>query len=93
MSDTLDLMRNRLNAVIMEGAAALDDERLRHEQQLASALESLSQDSACQAAYRDGRGDERRRCLALIDDHLLTLKRTGIQVLALESLRSAVEGA
>jgi hypothetical protein len=32
------------------------------------------------------------RCLALIDDHLRTLNRTGVNALALEALRSAVEG-
>ena len=92
MTDTLDQIRKRLCAVIAEAALELDLERSQHEQQLASALESLSQDSACQGAYRDGRSEERMRCLALIDDHLLTLKRTSHQVTALESLRDAVKG-
>jgi hypothetical protein len=92
MTDTLDNIRRRLNAVIADAAAELDLERSQHEQQLATALESLSQDGACQGAYRDGRSDERVRCLALIDDHLLTLKRTSHQVTALESLRDAVRG-
>lgn len=93
MSSTLDNMRRGLNALIAEGAAALDAERLRHERQLASAMEALSQESAVRAAYADGRSDERSRCLALINDHLRTLNRTGINALALEALRDAVEGA
>lgn len=92
MSDTLDNIRRRLNAVIAEAAEELDAERYAHERQLATALESLSQDGACQAAYRDGRSDERGRCLALIDDHLHCLSRTGVQVTALEALRVAVAG-
>ena len=92
MTDTLDNIRRRLNAVIADAAAELDAERSQHEQQLATALESLSQDGACQGAYRDGRSDERMRCLALIDDHLRTLNARGINALALEALRSAVEG-
>ena len=54
-SNTLDNFHRRFNAFIAEAAAELDAERLAHEQRLASALESLSQDGACQAAYRDGR--------------------------------------
>jgi hypothetical protein len=92
MTDTLDNFRKRINVFIADAAAQLDAERYAHEQQLASALESLSQDSACQAAYADGRSEERSRCLALIDDHLSTLKRTGVQTMALESVRSAVKG-
>lgn len=93
MSDTLGNIQKRINSFIAEAAAELDAERLAHEQQLASALESLSQDGACQAAYRDGRSDERGRCLALIDDHLHCHKRTSMNTMSLESLRSAVAGA
>ena len=93
MSSTLENMRRGLNALIAEGAAALDAERLRHEQELAQHMESLSQDGAVRAAYADGRSDERNRCLAMIDDHLRTLNRTGINALALEALRDAVKGA
>ena len=92
-SNTLDNFHRRFNAFIAEAAAELDAERLAHEQRLASALESLSQDGACQAAYRDGRSDERGRCLALIDDHLQCHKRTSLSTMSLESLRSAVAGA
>jgi hypothetical protein len=91
--DTLNNIRKRLNQIIADAAEELDAERLAHEQQLASALKSLSQDSACQAAYADGRSEERSRCLALIDDHLLNLKRGGLQAIALKAVRSAVKGS
>lgn len=92
-SDTLGDMRRRLNALIAEAADALDAERLHHEQLLIAALESLSQDAAVRGAYADGRSDERQRCLAMISDHLRTLNREGVNALALEALRSAVEAA
>ena len=92
MSNTLDNVRKRLEVVIHEAAANVEAERFHREQQLARAMEHLSQESACQAAYREGRSEERMRCLALIDDHLLTLKRSSHQVIALESLRDAVKG-
>lgn len=93
MSDTLGDMRKRFNTMIEEAADALDLERQQHEQQLVSAMESLSQDAAVRCSYADGRSDERRRCLAMIDDHLRTLNRDGINALALKALRSAVEDA
>jgi hypothetical protein len=90
MSDTLDNVRKRLEVVIHEAAANVEAERFHREQQLARAMENLNQESACQAAYREGRRDERYRCQCLIDDHLSTLQRGGISALALESLRETV---
>jgi hypothetical protein len=90
MSDTLDNVRKRLEVVIHEAAADLEAERFHREQQLARAMENMSQESACQAAYRDGRRDERHRCQCLIDDHLATLQRGGMNAMALQALRKTV---
>lgn len=92
MSDTIEQMRKRLNAVIADAAEQLQLEKVGQERILVSALESISQDSAVRGAYADGRSEERMRCLALIDNHLRVLSRSGINALALEALRSAVEG-
>ena len=92
MSDTIEQMRKGLNALISEAYMKLQAEKAGQEQILVSALEGLSQESAVRGAYADGRSDERMRCLALIDDHLRTLNDRGINALALEALRSAVEG-
>ena len=92
MSDTIEQMRKGLNALISEAYMKLQAEKAGQEAILVSALEGLSQESAVRGAYADGRTDERMRCLALIDDHLRTLNRTGINALALDALRSAVEG-
>ena len=90
MSNPLEIARQRLEAIISDAAADLDAVQQQREQQLAQAMESLSQESACQAAYRDGRQDERHRCLCLIDDHLHTLRRGGMNAMALEALRKTV---
>jgi hypothetical protein len=92
MSDTIDQMRKRLNAVIADASEQLQLEKAGQEQILIDSLNGLSQESAVRGAYVDGRSDERMRCLALIDDHLRTLNRTGVNALALEALRLAVEG-
>jgi hypothetical protein len=90
MSDPLEIARQRLEAIISDAAHGIEAAQQQREQQLAQAMESLSQESACQAAYRDGRQDERHRCLCLIDDHLHSLRRGGMNYLALEALRKTV---
>jgi hypothetical protein len=90
MSNPLEIARQRLEAIISDAAANIDAVQQQREQQLAQAMENLSQESACQAAYRDGRQDERHRCLCLIDDHLHTLRRGGMNAIALEAVRKVV---
>jgi hypothetical protein len=92
VSDTIEQMRKGLNALISEAYAKLQAERAGQEAILINALDGLSQESAVRGAYADGRSDERMRCLAMIDDHLRTLNDRGINALALEALRSTVEG-
>jgi len=92
MSDTIEQMRKRLNAVIADASQQLQAEKAGQEAILINALDGLSQESAVRGAYADGRTDERMRCLAMIDYHLRTLNDKGINSLALEALRSAVEG-
>jgi hypothetical protein len=92
MSDTIEQMRKGLNALISEAYAKLQAEKAGQEAILINALDGLSQESAVRGAYADGRSDERMRCLAMIDDHVRTLNDRGINALALEALRSTVEG-
>jgi len=92
MSDTIEQMRMRLNAVIVDASQQLQLEKAGQEAILINALDGLSQESAVRGAYADGRTDERMRCLAMINDHLRTLNDRGINDLALEALRLAVEG-
>ena len=89
-SDPLEIARKRLELIISDAARDIDAERLAREEQMARAMENMTQESAAQAAYRDGRRDERHRTLCLIDDHLATLRRGGMNALALEALRKTV---
>ena len=89
-SDPLEVVRRRLDSIISEAARDIDIERMSRDEQLARAMENLTQESAAQAAYRDGRRDERHRTLCLIDDHLATLRRGGMNAMALEALRKTV---
>jgi len=89
-SDPLAFVRKRLEVILSDAAADIDAVQQQREHQLAQAMEALSQESACQAAYRDGRQDERHRCLCLIDDHLHTLRRGGMNAIALEAVRKVV---
>jgi hypothetical protein len=89
-SDPLEIIRKQLDSILSEASQCLDSERSSREQQLAHAMENLTQESACQAAYRDGRQDERHRVICLIDDHLHTLRRGGMNAMALEALRKTV---
>jgi hypothetical protein len=93
MCDPLDTIRKRLDSIIADAATSLDAERQHREEQLARAMENLSQESAVKAAYGDGRRDERHRALCFIDEHLATLKRGGINALALEALRKTLGDA
>ena len=90
MSNPLEIARQRLEAIISDAAHGIEAERMARDEQLARAMENMSQESACQAAYRDGRQDERHRVLCLIDDHLHTLRRGGMNAMALEALRKTV---
>jgi hypothetical protein len=89
-SDPLEIVRRQLDSILADAAHRLDSERCSREEQLAHAMEKLTQESAAQAAYRDGRQDERHRVICLIDDHLHMLRRGGMSYLAMEALRKTV---
>jgi hypothetical protein len=60
------------------------------ERELAHAAEALSQDTAVQAAFRQGVEHERRRVLTLISIQLDLLKRGGTNALVLGALSRQV---
>lgn len=57
------------------------------EASLAAAHEQLSQDPAVQAAYAQGRADERHAVLLLLEEHQHALQRGGLNAISLETLR------
>lgn len=59
---------------------------------LAAAAEQLSQSSAVQAAFKQGREHERARILALIQLQREQLRRGGLNAVLLETLQRTIEG-
>ena len=74
----------RLDAMIDEVVRDLEAQRITR------AMHSPTFQSATQAAYSDGRSEERDRVLLLINDHLATLQPGSASAMAMEALRAAV---
>jgi hypothetical protein len=60
------------------------------EARLAATMEDLSQERAVAAAYEQGRADERRRVLALLQEQRQWLGRGGVNAISLEVLAGKV---
>jgi len=60
------------------------------EARLAATMEELSQERAVAAAYEQGRADERRRVLALLQEQRQWLGRGGVNAVSLEVLAGRV---
>ncbi len=60
------------------------------EARLAVTMEQLSQEAAVTAAYEQGRADERRRVLALLQEQREWLGRGGVNSISLEVLAGRV---
>lgn len=60
------------------------------EARLAATMEDLSQERAVAAAYEQGRADERRRVLALLQEQRQWLGRGGVNAVSLEVLAGRV---
>lgn len=80
----------------LQARASLAEARLELEQReaaLAAAMELLTVDPAVQAAFHDGRMEERHRVLWLIEQQRDMLSRAGQGHAILGALKRAVEGA
>ena len=82
----------RLDAMIDEVVRDLEAQRITslEAQRITRAMHSPTFQSATQAAYSDGRSEERDRVLLLINDHLATLQPGSASAMAMEALRAAV---
>lgn len=72
--------------VLAEERASLD----QLEASLAAQAESLSQEATVAAAYGQGRHDERRRVLLLIEHQLDQLQRAGMNPISLRTLARTI---
>ncbi len=97
MTDTLTRVRAEIDALLDSLRTDLDlTVAAERQRELAHAAEQLSQDRAVQAAYQqgcaDGRDEQRRDVLAMIDLQLQRLPARGATQMVLTTLRRMVEG-
>lgn len=96
MSTTFAAMercRASLGDLIEAAAAEIEAERQEQARQAAAAIEYANSAANISAAYHQGREDERRRILALIEHQQHALVRSGINSLSLAALRRSIAEA
>lgn len=88
----LERIRANLAGLIDQAAAEIQAERDAEAAQAAAAIEAASSSTAIAAAYEQGREDERRRVLALLEAQRSYLARGGINAISLATVAQLVEG-
>lgn len=88
----LERIRANLAALINQAAAEIDAEHTAKAAQAAAAIKAASTNTAIAAAYEQGRCDERRRVLALLETQRSYLARGGINAISLATVAQLVEG-
>jgi len=83
---TLERTRASINDLIEQAAAEVEADRLEREKQSAQAIEYANSAANISAAYFQGREDERRRVLALLEVQRETLGRGGFNAISLATL-------
>jgi hypothetical protein len=86
MSTELTNLRQQLNAIIETAAQQIE----QREKAIAQATETLTQDQAVQAAWREGAAAMQGRVTALIDHMRAQLYRSGTSATCLNTLRRQV---
>jgi len=89
---TLERTRADVCALIEAAAAEVEADRLERERQSAQAIEYANSAANISAAYLQGREDERRRLLALLEAQREALGRGGVNAISLATLKRVVEG-
>jgi hypothetical protein len=88
--ETLELTRASINELIEAAAAEVERDRLERERQSAQAIEYANSAANISAAYLQGREDERRRVLALLEAQREALGRGGVNSLSLATLSRSI---
>jgi len=88
----LERTRASINELIKAAAAEVEADRLERERQAAQAIEHANSAANTAAAYQQGREDERRRVLALLEAQREALGRGGVNAISLATLKRALEG-
>lgn len=91
--DTLERTRSSIAALIEAAAAEVAAEQKLRDRQAAAAIEYAHSQANVGAAYLQGREDERRRILGLLEAQRETLGRGGVNAISLATLARAVREA
>lgn len=92
MSPTMERLRQQLAEIIETAAAEAEAQRLAEQHQAAAAIEQATSNAAIKAAYNQGRHDEQRRALALIQEQRALLSRGGVNAISLQTLEKRLQG-
>ena len=84
--EALERIRSSLVPLIETAAAEVEAEQ----RAAAEAIEAAMCPPSSTDAYRQGRQDERQRCVALLDLHAGQLRQAGVPSFSLASLRRAL---
>jgi hypothetical protein len=87
---TLERTRASINELIEAAAAEVERDRVEREQQSAQAIEYANSAANISAAYLQGREDERRRVLALLEAQREALGRGGVNAVSLATLSRSI---
>lgn len=93
MSPTMERLRVQLAQIIETAAAEAEAQRHADQRLAAEAIEQATSSSAIKAAYNQGRHDEQRRALALIQEQRAMLSRGGVNAISLQTLEKRLQEA
>lgn len=93
MSPTMERLRVQLAQIIETAATEAEAQRLAEQRLAAEAIEHATSSAAIKAAYEQGRHDEQRRALALIQEQRAMLSRGGVNAISLQTLAKLLQEA
>lgn len=93
MTEALDRVRVQLLGLIDGLERDLRDIEAQRDAEAAEAIEAATCAASAADAYRQGRQDERQRCLALVKHYGGQLRQAGLPSGGLATLRQAIEGS
>jgi hypothetical protein len=91
--DTLERTKTSIAALVEAAAAEVAAEQKLRDRQAAAAIEYANSAANVSASYLQGREDERRRVLALLEAQREALGRGGVNAISLHTLSRAIQEA
>jgi hypothetical protein len=89
----MERLRVQLAQIIETAAAEAEAQRMAEQRLAAEAIEQANSSAAIKAAYNQGRHDDRREVLALIQEQRAMLSRGGVNAISLQTLEKRLQEA